>query len=207
VAKKYPDEQVLVVPTSVFEEIGYFQGFSVDTEKYVERLLGSDQLCFLPRDEVEVDPSYKQLIPYVIFRQKSSFGDFLFAYTRGKGMGEARLHAKKSVGVGGHISSTDVAADSTSIYQEGMNRELQEEVTIDSEIVSKQVVGILNDDTNDVGKVHLGIVHLFDVTEPSVTPNEEDILEAGFYPTAEILEKIDGFETWSQIAIKALFGK
>ena len=116
-------EQILVIPTSVFEECGYFQGFSADTARYLHRILDPEVTDYLPRDKMEQDPSFKQLIPYCIFRHTAQDGSVsLFQYARGKGGGEARLHAKFSVGIGGHISSVD--ADDDSPYDKGMQREL-----------------------------------------------------------------------------------
>ena len=82
---------------------------------------------------MEQDPSFKQLIPYVIFRYTTESGDvLLFQYTRGSGQGEKRLHSKRSVGIGGHICSDDASA--ASVYDEGMRRELAEEVRIDTPV-------------------------------------------------------------------------
>src|SRR5947207_2131869 len=101
-------EQVLVVPTRLFHRLGYFQGFSSDVGRYVDELLNAANTSYRPRSEMEENPDFKQLIPYVIFRYQDSAGQVqLFQYTRGKGMGESRLHSKRSVGVGGHISIDD----------------------------------------------------------------------------------------------------
>jgi predicted NUDIX family phosphoesterase len=130
----------------------------------------------------------------------------LFDYLRGSGQGERRLHAKRSVGVGGHISSVDAAVGaSNQAYREGMRRELDEEVVIDTPY-SEQVVGLINDDETPVGQVHLGVVHLCDVEEPRIRPREADILDAAFRPVGDILVRLNQFETWSQIAVRALFG-
>jgi predicted NUDIX family phosphoesterase len=155
---------------------------------------------------MEDDPSYKQLIPYVIIRHTYAAGVVrVFQYTRGTGQGERRLHAKRSVGIGGHISSTDEGADSSlHPYEEGMRRELDEEVIVDSP--GKQTcVGLINDDETPVGRVHLGVVHILDVDRPQVRPREADILDCGFRPAHELLRELDGFESWSQICLRALF--
>ncbi|NOY42915.1 MAG: phosphoesterase [Planctomycetes bacterium] len=201
------EEHVLVIPTSEFHAIGHFQGFSSDVDKYLPALFESESLSYRPRSEMEQDPSYKQLIPYVLFRYTDANGVArLFQYTRGGGQGEARLHAKRSVGIGGHISTVDAAAGTTrDVYREGLLRELDEEVVIETPHTEK-LVGLINDDETPVGEVHLGVVHLFDVERPNVHPREEEILRAGFLPIDELLQQLDEFESWSQIAVKALFG-
>ncbi|MCH2114325.1 MAG: phosphoesterase [Pirellulales bacterium] len=199
-------ERVLVVPTSEFHALGHFQGFTGDIDTYLPALLESRQLSYRPRGEMEQNPDFKQLIPYVLFRfNESGASPQLFQYTRGGGQGEARLHAKRSVGIGGHISSEDSAAGTAhDVYCEGMQRELTEEVIIDTQF-SQRCVGLINDDETPVGKVHLGIVHLYEVLTPQVHPREVDIKNAGFQPIEEIVAELDQFESWSQIVVPALF--
>lgn len=201
------EEQVLVVPTSEFHALGHFQGFSSDVDTYLPAILESKNLSYRPRGEMEQDPSFKQLIPYVLFRYVDSEGTpRLFQYKRGGGQGEKRLHAKRSVGIGGHISTLDAGAGTAhDVYREGMQRELDEEVAIEAGF-TEQLVGLINDDETPVGQVHLGIVHLYEVDSLNVHPREEDILDAGFQPIEELLGQLDQFETWSKIVVKALFG-
>lgn len=200
-------EHVLVVPTEVFRRVGYFQGFCGDTQRYLAQLLQPQWMSYRPRSEMEQDPSYKQLIPYVIFRYRGQHDDEprLFSYTRGSGQGEARLHRKRSIGIGGHISSEDVLTDDhRDVYREGMRRELQEEVRVDTEY-REQCVGLINDDETEVGTVHLGVVHIFDVQQPEVSAREADIAEAAFVPVSQLVRCRAEFETWSQICLEALF--
>jgi predicted NUDIX family phosphoesterase len=199
-------EKVLVVPTELFRELGYFQGFSDEVSRYLPRLLEGGEVEYRPRGDMEVDPSFKQIIPYVLFRWTDDEDEVhLFEYQRGGGMGETRLHAKRSIGVGGHISSLDAAAGHTEhVYREGMQRELDEEVSIDTPF-DETVVGLINDDRTEVGQVHLGVVHLCDVQEPHIRPRETDILAAGFRPVRDILTRLNEFESWSEIAVRALF--
>jgi predicted NUDIX family phosphoesterase len=191
------DEEVLVVPTAQFHALGYFQGFSSQADRYLTALLQPQHLAFLKRSIAEDDPSHKQLIPYVIFR----CGDLVFHYTRGSG-GEKRLHAKKSIGVGGHISTTDAGGSATP-YRTGLERELAEEVAIGSPYTDR-CLGLINDDETPVGRVHLGIVHVYDLEQPHVTPREDGLADTGFAPLNELLAQLDGFETWSQICLKEL---
>jgi len=206
------EECVLVVPTSEFHALGHFQGFSSEVDTYLPALLDSDQISYRPRGEMEQDPSFKQLIPYVLFRYVDPSGTpRLFQYTRGGGGGEERLRAKRSVGIGGHISTVDIksrgaaAGTTRDVYREGMQRELDEEVMIEAGF-TEQCVGLINDDQTPVGQVHLGIVHLYEVDSLNVHPREEDIVNAGFQPIDELLTELDQFEAWSEIVVKALFG-
>ena len=195
------EEHVLVVPTELFHDLGYFQGFSDAMDRYRETLFDPRVTSYRPRGTVEQDPSFKQLIPYVIFRAGGKRDPQIFQYRRGTGQGESRLHALRSVGVGGHISSEDAHTDQP--YDVGMERELAEEVRIETTWQGR-CVGLINDDSNAVGQVHLGIVHLLDVDEPHVWPREADLLDAGFQPLAKLLTEVDQFETWSQICLRWL---
>ena len=203
-------ERVLVVPAEWFHRLGHFQGFSDQIERFLPELFSPQHTSYRPRHEVEEDPGFKQLIPYVIIRHRDSAGRVhVFQYTRGKGQGEGRLHSKRSVGIGGHISSDDTAAPSSGdhaggAYQEGMRRELAEEVAIESPY-TERCVGLINDDATEVGRVHLGVVHLLDVERPNVRPQEPDIVEAGFRPIEDLLADTTAFESWSQICLRALF--
>jgi predicted NUDIX family phosphoesterase len=193
-------EQILVVPTELFTSLGYFQGFSPLVNRYVGRLLDPKNMSFRPRPEMEKNPRFKQLIPYAIFRHMGHDGASFFQYTRGGGQGEKRLHAKKSLGVGGHISTIDDPADP---FWSGLARELSEEVTVKTPY-DTQLIGLINDDSTEVGSVHLGVVLLYTVDDPFVFPNEDDMLDCGFRQAAGIWADIENFETWSQIAVKGL---
>lgn len=194
-------EHVLCVPTLLFHELGHFQGFNAKVDRYLKTLLDPSHTSFRPRNEVEEDPSYKQLIPYCIFMHEGK----VFNYRRGKAGGEGRLHSKRSIGIGGHISSTD-RMQGDRRYDEAMHREISEEVVLEAGFTDR-CVGLINDDETPVGRVHLGIVHIFDLDSAKVLPREESILEAGFAQPAELLQTRDQFETWSQICLDHLFGQ
>jgi predicted NUDIX family phosphoesterase len=202
-------EKVLVVPTPLFHSLGYFQGLSKDVVRYFPELLAPEHVSFRPRAEVEDDPKFKQLIPYMIFSYTDTNGKMsIFQYIRGKGMGEKRLHSQRSVGVGGHISSIDLEDSQTQgndWYQRGMLRELEEEVDLRSPY-TQQCVGLINDDETEVGRVHLGVVHHFRLERPDLMSREVDLIESGFVPIETILGDLNGFESWSSISLKALFG-
>lgn len=191
-------EHVLVVPTLLFHELGYFQGYSTDTQRYLDTLLDPQYVSYRPRNEVEQDPSFKQLIPYCIFRHEGK----VFYYSRGKEQGESRLHSKRSVGIGGHISADDQFSGSN-VYHVAMQREIEEEVILESAFTEK-CVALINDDLTEVGQVHLGIVHIFDLEAPKVLPREKSIIQSGFEDPAQLTRERDQFETWSQICFEFL---
>lgn len=193
-------EHVLVVPTAVFREVGVFQGFQPDADRYLRVLLDPAYTSFRPRDEMETDPGYKQLIPYCIFTCDGE----VFAYTRGTDQGESRLHARRSIGVGGHICTLDVAPERCP-YEEGLRRELREEVEILAPY-RQRCLGLINDDSTDVGRVHLGVVHLFELDRPQVRPRERSMIDAGFVPLARLLAEREAFETWSRFCLEHLAG-
>ena len=192
-------EHVLVIPTSVFHEVGHFQGFCGDIDRYLDVILDPAYASYRPRPQMEEDPSFKQLIPYCVFQCDGQ----VFGYQRGNDQGEARLHAKRSVGVGGHVSTLDLNGEQTP-YLEGMKREIEEEVNLHSEW-TESCVGLINDDETEVGKVHLGIVHIFNLDKPKVTPREKSMINAGFAPPEQLVSELDEFETWSQICLKHLY--
>ena len=198
------EEHILVIPEPVIAEIGHVEGFESDVDRFLGPILASDQLSFQPRGPMESDPSYKQLIPYVLLEWTNDDGQvMLFTYTRGGGSGEKRLHAKRSVGIGGHISQED-AADGSDPYTTGMQRELAEEIKLDSGYTESRE-GLIYDPSNEVGQVHLGVVHRFVLDSPAVESNEADLAEGGFVTVEELKQDIDSLETWSQLAIKALY--
>src|SRR5262249_27314328 len=159
-------ERVLVTPTRILCQAGLFQGFCSSVEHYLPKILDPDTLTFLPRSQAEDDPSFKQIIPYVVLRWQ----DQVFHYQRGRGATEARLRAPRSIGIGGHISAEDGLRPGD-LYRTGLLRELAEEVEIDSDY-RQRTLGLINDDATPVGQVHLGIVHVFDLEQPRVRRRE-----------------------------------
>lgn len=193
---KYNGERVLVIPTLLFRELGYFQGFNGDVRAYLNVLLEGGHTLFLERAAAEDDPSYKQLIPYCLFQCRGK----LLHYRRGSGIGEGRLLGKRSVGIGGHISEED-AGGSDHPYQVGMRREIEEEVDLGSPF-RESIIGLINDDATEVGRVHLGVVHVFDLDEPRVTARESSLQDFGFSKPGELVHQLEEFESWSQICLR-----
>jgi predicted NUDIX family phosphoesterase len=194
--ERYLEEYVLVFPTQLLNQIGKFQGLSFELDKYSDIIHNPKNHIFVKRKEAESNPDYKQLIPYALLH----CGGKIFIYRRGKLLAEKRLHGNFSLGVGGHISVTDPGLFGTT-YEDGLKREINEEVHIESRY-KQRFVALLNDDSNDVGKVHLGIVHVLTLEKPLVQPKEKSINETKFADTGELQKKIKTFENWSKICIQ-----
>lgn len=189
---------VLVLPTAVVDDWVQGPGFvPAGRLPALENLLSVDGFHFHPRQQAEEDPSWQQVIPYMVVRSPSGW----FIYRRGKAGSENRLHALWSCGVGGHVEPVDGSlADPHAAYRTGMARELREELGI--EAFSESFLGLLRDTTNAVGRVHLGFVHL--VTVDSDARSAEDALLDGAHVSAEELHRLaPSMETWSRLLINA----
>jgi predicted NUDIX family phosphoesterase len=186
------DERVLVVPRDVVPDAGGWLGlrsggladFLADAERHAS---------FEPRAAMEADPSHKQLIPYLVLRD----GDRYFLMRRTKAGGDVRLHDHWSIGVGGHLNPGDDDVIG------GLRREWREELVADFE-PAFEPVALLNDDTTDVGSVHLGIVFVADAGGREVRVRETDKLEGRFVAPAEVAAVADGLESWSRLVFEAL---
>ena len=160
------------------------------------------QHYFIDRPIAEADPSYKQIIPYQLFCCQDRF----FVYQRGGNVGEQRLSWRCSLGIGGHLNRGDSnngrmgAGD----YEAGLLREREEELHCQGEMTTR-FIGWINDDSDPVGQVHLGAVHicqLTDETQVALRTGGEDIYFLGWLTFDEILAKGDAFETWSRLALE-----
>lgn len=196
------EEHVLVIPERRLLEIGGFSGFRTFCQDAFDAILNPDFMEFRPRSAVEEDPTFKQLIPYAILQCEVDGQCQVFQYTRGKGQGEKRLHALKSIGIGGHISREDARGED--VYRSGMLRELDEEVVLDSQY-DEELVGFIYDDTTPVGRVHLGVVHRLVLKTPSAQARETELTQSGFAPVEELKSYLDEFETWTQLCLTNLF--
>jgi len=181
-----------------------FQGVTLDVGSYLERFFVPGVLSFMPRPQAEQDPSHKQLIPYVIM---ACDGKYL-TYVRGKRAGETRLLGLRSIGIGGHINPVDnemplFDEDFRHMYDTAVAREVAEEVTVEANH-NDTIVALLNDDSNEVGSVHLGVVHLWTLDSPAVTRKEQMITQMAFMTPEELLEVRDTMETWSQLCLDNL---
>jgi predicted NUDIX family phosphoesterase len=196
-----PNENVLVVRRSLFDQLGSFQGLNFEPQKYLDAFLSRGNNFFLPRSEAEINPAYKQIIPYAVI----AFENKIAYYIRGKKAGEQRLVAKGSIGIGGHMNETDESlfALDEAAYRAGVEREVNEEIKIDSPFEDR-IVALLNDDTTEVGRVHLGIVHVFKLAEPKIEKREAMITGLTFRRKEELLARRETMESWSQICLDSL---
>ena len=194
-------EQVLVVPRVEVERLGaelepgaggLLQGFSGrEPERYLR--LADALGCFRPRSLVEDDPALKQIIPYgLIFH-----GREVFLMRRSSKGGDARLHQRASLGVGGHVNPIDGESGSRSV-ENALHRELGEELYVETPFRATPV-GVLNDDSNAVGRVHFGVVYAIEVESPRVRVRETERLAGGFVAIDTLAESCEAMETWSRI--------
>ncbi len=196
------DEQVLVIERKVLEEIGIFNGLKFDVDRYRDKIFAQGVARFMLRRKAEKDPSYKQLIPYVIM---TSGGKYL-TYVRGKRAGETRLIGSRSIGIGGHINPVDDEMPLFGLYETyltAVGREVSEEVNLEANHTDR-IVALLNDDSNEVGRVHLGIVHYWNLDEPRVSRREQMITQMSFMTVEELNEVKDTMETWSALCLEHL---
>jgi predicted NUDIX family phosphoesterase len=195
------EENILVVRRTLFDELGAFQGLNFEPRRHLDAILSRGNNFFLPRGKAETDPTHKQIIPYVLI----CCGGRVLYYVRGKKAGEQRLVAKGSIGIGGHMNDTDESlfAWDEAAYRAGVEREVNEEVTIDSPFEDR-IVALLNDDATEVGQVHLGIVHVFQLAKPKVEKREAMITNLSFLTPAELEQRRETLESWSQYCLDGL---
>jgi predicted NUDIX family phosphoesterase len=190
-------EKVLVVKTEKLSK--YIEGktglLKDDSDKVLDIIINEHE--FIWRPDAEEDPSYKQIIPYVVLTQN----DKVFATRRLNKGGESRLHGKLSIGIGGHINPVD-EIDPKAVLMRGLERELDEEVYIErrGELLPQ---GLINDDTNGVGSVHLGLCFKMEV-QGEVTVKETEKLTGQWYTLDELKAEYDNMETWTQIALSVV---
>lgn len=189
-----PDEQVLVVPRASLVPGEGWLGVRPGGLEEALAIAARDGR-FMRRGDAEEDPSFKQVIPYLVLRD----GERWFLMRRTQAGGDARLHDLHSIGVGGHLNpgDGDVAG--------GLRREWREEVAADFE-PAFEPLGLLNDDTTAVGRVHVGFVYVADAGGRPVTIRETDKLVGSFVTTSEVAQVRDSLETWSRLAFDVIAG-
>ena len=188
-------QQVLVVPRAHLESIRRFQGFLPVEHGLLASLLVPGAMRFMDRPAAEEDPSHKQLIPYLVVRHAGKF----LAYTRGKKGSETRLHALRSIGVGGHVEPCDGPAHES--LSRGLERELREELHLQG-APAMRFLGLINDDSNAVGAVHLGLAYLVEAaSEPSVA--DLALVDPRMETLGELRAGADRYETWSRLVFES----
>jgi predicted NUDIX family phosphoesterase len=189
------DELVFVVPRdAVLTNDGWYglqSADSADLDAFLATIEGHGR--FEPRPAMEVDPGFKQIIPYLVLRD----GERYFLMRRTRAGGDARLHDRWSIGVGGHLNPGDQDLDG------GLRREWSEELVADW-IPEFRFIGLLNDDTTPVGQVHLGAVFVADAAGRPVSIRETDKLSGAFATPAEVTAVAPDLETWSRLVFDAL---
>jgi predicted NUDIX family phosphoesterase len=191
-------EQVLCVKREEIFPDGAWHGFvSDDLERH--QAVIRERHFFKTRSEVEDDPTFQQIIPYVVFRH----GDHYFLTHRLRASSEKRLRKQYSLGVGGHINPGDLEAGDPIL--DGLKREWQEEVNYDGRFEAR-LIGLLNDDSSPVSKVHLGVVFVVEGDSPNITIRETDKLAGELLTLDEMRIYYLGMESWSQMVYDRLAG-
>lgn len=189
-------EQVLCVKREDIFPDGAWHGFvSAGLERH--QAVIREHHFFMARAKVEDDPTFQQIIPYVVFRH----GDLYFLTHRLRASSEKRLRKQYSLGVGGHINPSDLGAGDP--IQDGLKREWEEEVIYDGSFEAK-LIGLLNDESSPVSKVHLGVVFLVDGDSPKIAIRETDKLAGELLTLEEMRIYYLGMESWSQMVYDRL---
>ena len=192
--------QILVFQNSLLKQLDVKEGVTKvsDRPDVLSAIMDDKNLGFMERKFAEDDPNYRQLIPYCVIKK----GDLYFNYQRTKKGGESRLHDLYSVGVGGHIELADSSDNSKDTYRKAFTRELEEEITLTG-YCKDNLVGFIVDNSNKVGEVHFGCIHIIELLGNSVLKFNDPSLDKGeFVSYAKLLDRIDNFENWSQLVIK-----
>ncbi|MEO8468794.1 MAG: DNA mismatch repair protein MutT [Chloroflexota bacterium] len=187
-----PGEQVLVVDRSVLMEDPGWEGIRTEGLASFDAIV-AEHGRFVDRASAEADRRLKQVIPYLVLRD----GPAYFLMRRTKAGGDARLHDRYSIGVGGHLNPGDTDLGG------GLRREWAEELDADF-VPDFRLVGLLNDDTTEVGSVHVGAVYLADAAGRAVRIRETDKLDGAFATSEEVADRLEAMESWSAIVFAHL---
>lgn len=200
-------ELVVVAPVDIFESGEYyFQGFiPKEDERYVQVFKNyNERWGLLRRYDADKNTKYKQLIPYIIVKRVIKGKTQIFVMKRKKTQGEKRLHNKYSIGVGGHMNQIEDAETFGDLVFRNALRELQEELDF-VKINLPTPIGLINDDTNSVGRVHLGLLMIAEVRRDEfVTVKEKDKMTGQFMYLEELKDIYNDLESWSKIALEVL---
>jgi predicted NUDIX family phosphoesterase len=186
------EERVFVVPrAAVPDAAGWYGLRTTDLDAFVAGVERDGR--YEPRSAMEQDPSFKQIIPYLVLRDGLRY----FLMQRTNAGGDPRLHGRYSIGVGGHLNPGDGG------LLGGLRREWNEEL-VAGFVPSFRLVALLNDDTTPVGAVHLGAVYLADAAGRPVAVRETDKLTGDFAEPEAVGQVRDRMETWSSIVFEFL---
>ncbi|MCM0414477.1 NUDIX domain-containing protein [Staphylococcus aureus] len=198
------DEQIIVVPREIIfnNEKNTFNGFLNKNKPEGQNIFDAlSQYEVKRRGDMEEDPSYKQLISYCLL--ENEHGEIL-VYERLSGGGEARLYGQSSIGVGGHMNDVPGAESINEVLRVNAQRELEEEVGLsEQDSQNMEYIGFINDDNNEVGRVHIGVVFKITVSKNDVEAKETDTLRIKWVEKGNI-ESYDDFETWSALILQDL---
>ncbi|MGC8873471.1 MAG: NUDIX domain-containing protein [Chloroflexia bacterium] len=192
-------EAILVVPRTLLFGGMLLYGFSSDRDlvlAFLARVAASGR--FAPRDRVEHDEAWKQIVPYGVVWA----GEQLFLFRRGRAGREAGLRGCWSIGLGGHVNPEDGEQIGAEMLERALLRELAEEVCLDMPL--PELWGVLNDDTDPVGRRHFGFVYRVRVASGKSTLQERSKVQGGFRPLGEVWARAEGMESWSRWILEAL---
>ena len=195
------DELILAARTEALLGGRPLQGLAVGGGEYLTFLAQPENTRFISRAAAETDPSWKQIIPYIVLHCAGS----VLLYRRGARGGEARLHALHSIGFGGHVASGDetLFAGGWRTYLDGARRELEEEVALAPDaIAGERIVGVINDDSVEVGRVHFGVVHVCDLRRQEARRREAQIAAPRWIEVGALNVGGVELETWSALVVR-----
>lgn len=200
------DEMILVVNRDALfnHEDYHFHGFlSREHEHFAAVRDALEGYAIKRRGDMEEDPTYKQLVSYCVLVNEN---DEVLVYERLSGGGETRLHGNLSIGVGGHMNNVFEQADINQQLTENAYRELEEEVGLkEADARDLEIIGLINDDTNDVGQVHIGVVFKVEVDSSLISAVETDTLRIKWQDPKDFGD-LDDYETWSALIVDELYG-
>ncbi|MFH1582517.1 MAG: hypothetical protein ABIA08_02045 [bacterium] len=188
--------KVLVVARDIMFKDGHWEGLKTENLDYYLDLIRNN-FQFRKRREVETDPSWQQIIPYILF----NFEDKYFLYRYLEKAGENRLKKDYHLGVAGHINLIDVKPGQD-IIQTAAQREWEEEIDYKGNLIEKKLIGILNDERREVEAVHLGLIYVFKGDNPNIYVKEKEVLKGKMVRLGDLGEYIEGISNWAQIIFK-----
>ena len=195
------DEQIIVVDRKTLfnDEKNHFNGFlDMNEQSFAEIQSTFNDYEVKRRGDMEEDPSYKQLISYALVESERG----ILVYERLSGGGEGRLHGLFSIGVGGHMNDIESMDNINEMMHENCVRELNEEIGLERNTEGElSVIGLINDDDNEVGRVHLGVVFKIRVNSSEVFPRESDTIKFDWVDHKSVSE-VQPMESWSELIVK-----